>query len=203
MTVSQAEDVHCVGPAACYGATFSNIGSSLYCQSLPHKAGFYSPTCGGDESFVEAAPDRSITVTCSGDFACIGYGAVDDDSDHPAYFEVDVGGPEGELLCEHSSLHHGNRDGGTYVCRYIDIHQGCAQYTCVEPDYYNEDQDYKTCNHIFSVPHKEICYYGPTRDEDGNNDVNGDWWESNDYHSGVNPEFFADNDDDEVTTASQ
>merc|ERR1712125_199464 len=89
---------------------------------------------------------------------------------HPIYFDVDVG-KRGELRCENSLI--GNHDGGTYVCRYIDIIQGCGNYECHEPTGFNEVNDYRTCNHIFSIHHHELCYEGP-RDSDFENENDDD-----------------------------
>jgi len=196
----QVNDVHCHGPAACYGAYMSGIESKVTCQSTSQEEGYYSPTCGGDKSFIEAADGHDITVTCSGDFSCIGYGHdaddYDDDDDdvendnnnnkkkkqHPVYFDIDVG-KNGELICENSLI--GNHDGGTYVCQYIDIIQGCANYDCHEPKGFNVENDYRTCNHIFSIHHHELCYEGPGG---GNDDDDDD-------------KFFVD-DVDDITTAT-
>merc|ERR1711959_170058 len=93
---------------------------------------------------------------------------------------IDVGGKHGELICEGSFV-QGNIDGGEYVCRYIDIIQGCQNYECHEPLGFNEENDYRTCNHIFSVHHHELCYEGPRdsdfeneNDEDNDDDGNDD-----------------------------
>jgi hypothetical protein len=175
--VMQVDDVQCTGPAACYGAYLSGVESSVTCQSTGDEFGYYSPTCGGDKGFIEADEDADgITVTCSGDFACIGYGhdPYDEHAGHPIYMDIDVG-KHGELVCQNSL--GGNHDGGTYVCRYIDIIQGCANYQCWEPKGFNDDDDYRICNHIFSIHHHELCYEGNLNsdiDDDDDDDDNVD-----------------------------
>merc|ERR1711959_522229 len=92
---------------------------------------------------------------------------------------IDVGGKHGELICEGSFV-QGNVDGGEYVCRYIDIIQGCQNYEWHEPLGFNEENDYRTCNHIFSVHHHELCYEGPrdsdfeNENDDNDDNTNGD-----------------------------
>jgi len=164
-TVSHVDDVLCSGPLACFRAQLSGVESKVTCQSNNHHPeGFYSLTCGGEGAFIEAADDYNILVVCNGDFACIGYGhdAYDQSKEHPIYFDIDVG-KKGELICENSLA--GNHDGGTYVCRYVDIIQGCEQYECYEPMGFTEDNDYRTCNHIFSLHHHELCYEGKRRSD--------------------------------------
>ena len=173
--VMQVGEVQCTGPAACYGAYLSGVEKSVTCQSTGDEFGYYSPTCGGDKGFIEADEDADgITVTCSGDFACIGYGhdPYDENAGHPIYMDIDVG-KHGELVCQNSF--GGNHDGGTYVCRYIDIIQGCANYNCWEPKGFNDDDDYRICNHIFSIHHHEMCYEGNLdSDMDDDDDVDDD-----------------------------
>ena len=168
----QVHDVLCSGPFACYGAQLSGVESKVTCQSTPHPDGYYLPVCGGEDAFIEASENKNIDVTCSGDFACIGYGHdAYDHEEHPIYFDIDVG-RKGELICENSL--EGNHDGGTYVCRYIDIIQGCANYECHEPLGFSEDNDYRVCNHIFSVHHHELCYEGPRNSDDDDVDDDDD-----------------------------
>ena len=171
--VYQVNDVLCSGLFACYSAQISGVESKVTCQSNnndPH--GFYSQTCGGAHGFIEAADNKNIDVVCNGDFACIGYGHdAYDHKEHPIYFDIDVG-KKGELICENSLA--GNHDGGHYVCRYIDIIQGCANYECHEPTGFNEVNDYRTCNHIFSLHHHELCYEGKRRSDDFDVDVDVD-----------------------------
>jgi hypothetical protein len=163
----QVNDVSCIGPFACFGAQLSGVESKVTCQSTPHPDGYYMAVCGGEGAFIEASENNSIDVTCSGDFSCIGYGHdAYDHKEHPIYFDIDVG-RKGELTCGNSL--EGNHDGGTYVCRYIDIIQGCANYVCNEPLGFTDEDDYRTCNHIFSVHHHELCYEGPS-----DNDVDDD-----------------------------
>jgi hypothetical protein len=164
----QVNDVLCSGPFSCYGAQLSGVESKVTCQSTPHPDNYYMPVCGGNNAFIEASEDKNIDVTCSGDFACIGYGHnAYDHEEHAIYFDIDVG-RKGELICENSL--EGNHDGGTYVCRYIDIIQGCANYECHEPLGFTEENDYRTCNHIFSVHHHELCYEGPGINDDDDDD---------------------------------
>jgi len=175
--VYQVNDVSCSGPLACYHAQISGVESKVTCQSSQSPDEYYQPTCGGENAFIEAADNKNIDVVCSGDFSCTGYGHdAYDHMEHPIYFDIDVG-KKGELICENSL--EGNHDGGTYVCRYIDIIQGCANYECHEPTGFTEVNDYRTCNHIFSVHHHELCYEGNLRrdmdnDDDDDNDDNYD-----------------------------
>jgi len=194
--VYSVDEVFCTGNLACYEAQISGVTSKVICQSLPHPEGYFYPTCGGENAFIEAAedlPSNGIEVMCRGDFSCIGYGHdAYDHKEHPIYFDIDVGGKHGELICEGSFV-QGNVNGGEYVCRYIDIIQGCQNYECHEPLGFNEENDYRTCNHIFSVHHHELCYEGPRDSDFENENENDDDDDDDDNTDGL--DNIEDNDD--------
>jgi len=169
-------DVDCSGPRSCYGTALMGVTLRVNCFGLPDSNGYYYPTCGGEGALIEAADDHHIDVTCDGDFACIGYGHdAYDHKEHPSYFDIDVG-KKGSLTCE-DNFGMGNHDGDTYVCRYIDIIQGCHNYDCHSHQIDvndNDDQQLPICNHIFSVHHHEMCTEGPLRDDDDDDDDDHD-----------------------------
>lgn len=160
------KEAFCTGMKGCFKTELSGIHDSVLCQGWPHPNAYYYPTCGGEGAFIEAHEDsreKGITVTCSGDFACVGYGHdAYDQKEHPIYFDIDVGSSKnGELVCEGSFLSIRNDRPPTFVCRYIDVVQGCGNYVCHEPKGFDEDHgDLRTCNHIFSIHHHEMCYEG-------------------------------------------
>lgn len=147
LSAYKVDEVFCTGPKSCYGAQFDGVESRVFCQGIPHPDGYYTPTCGGHDAFIEAAYGKNIEVVCSGDFSCFGSGRGEG-------FEIDVG-DHGSITCEGSP--YGNHDGGTYVCRFLDIAQGCGSYQCKEPALAFERSDFPTCNHIYSADSKEMC----------------------------------------------
>ncbi len=181
---AQAESVgsvFCTGPLSCYGAAFSGVRRSVTCQGVPHPHNYYMPTCGGGKSgSIEAEDDYNIDVICDGDFACIGPG--DNNKDLPSYFGIDVG-DEGTLTCGGSLV--GNKDGFTFVCKYVDLAQECSNYQCKEPSFAFADhaikglamidnrEDLKTCNHVFSLDQHKMCTgekYEEEEEEDDDDD---------------------------------
>ncbi len=172
--------VFCTGPLSCYGAAFSGVRRSVTCQGVPHPHNYYMPTCGGGKSgSIEAEDGYNIDVICDGDFACIGPG--DNDKDLPSYFGIDVG-DEGTLTCGGSLV--GNRDGFTFVCKYLDLEQHCSNYQCKEPSFALADhaikgmtidsQELKTCNHVFSLDQHKMCTGEKYEEEDDDDDEDED-----------------------------
>jgi len=153
--------VFCTGPLSCYGAELTGVTNGVTCQGVPHPHSFYMPTCGGgDSGTIRAEAGQSIDVVCDGDFACIGNGA--NDKDRSPYFDIDVG-KDGHLTCGGSLV--GNQDGFTFVCKYLDVTQGCSTYDCNEPSFALVDHglpgidgsELRTCNKIVSVNQNEQC----------------------------------------------
>jgi len=164
-------DVGCSGPRSCYGTAIMGVTLRVSCFGLPDSDGYYYPTCGGEGAMIEAADDHHIDVVCDGDFACIGYGHnAYDHKEHPSYLDIDVG-KKGSLTCE-DNFGDGNHDGDTYVCRYIDIIQGCANYECHAHGNDADDQLQPICNHIYSVHHHEMCTEGPGGEIENDGEIN-------------------------------
>ncbi len=180
--VSSVGSVFCTGPLSCYGAEILGVTQSVTCQGVPHQHQYYMPTCGGGKSgAIEAEDGSNIDVVCDGDFACIGNGQ--NDKDLPSYFGIDVG-ENGMLTCGGSLI--GNKDGFTFVCKYIDLGEGCSSYECKEPSFALADhaiagmfdtRDLKTCSKVFSLDQDEMCTgeaYDHSDDDDNDDDDDDD-----------------------------
>eukprot|EP00531_Pseudo-nitzschia_arenysensis_P007349 CAMPEP_0116155250 /NCGR_PEP_ID=MMETSP0329-20121206/22207_1 /TAXON_ID=697910 /ORGANISM="Pseudo-nitzschia arenysensis, Strain B593" /LENGTH=457 /DNA_ID=CAMNT_0003652271 /DNA_START=97 /DNA_END=1467 /DNA_ORIENTATION=- len=171
--------VFCTGPLSCYGAELLGVTHSVTCQGVPHPHQYYMPTCGGGEAgAIEAEDGHDIDVVCDGDFACIGNGQ--NDQDFPEFFPIDVG-ENGMLTCGGSLV--GNKDGFTFVCKYIDLDEGCSSYECKEPSFAMADhaitgmfdsRDLKTCSKIFSLDQEEMCTGESYDKNDGEDDGEDD-----------------------------
>ena len=190
--------VFCTGPLSCFGAEFLGVRHSVTCQGVPHPHKYYMPTCGGgDSGRIEAEVGQNIDVVCDGDFACIGNGP--NEKDLPTYFGIDVG-EHGTLTCGGSLL--GNRDGFTFVCKYLDMAQECSSYECKDPSFALADhavrgmidtRNLRTCSKVFSLDQEEMCT-GEDYD-DGDND-DGDEGDDNDGDDGDDNDGDDDDDND-------